>query len=175
MGYHAPAVDPDLLPHLRTLLGAVGLRHAIVSNCDEARFTALTRILPEAAIVRLYASPAGVTARHVVGGVDTHAAAHPPAGSAVRKPSAALIEAAAAALGGIPMNALLVVGDQYFTDVASANLAGARSLKVRTYRPETFPTALRVGQRVETLIARLSGRARPAASRSASTPADPRA
>lgn len=175
MGYHAAAVDPALRPHLDALLGADGLRHAIVSNCDEARFTALAHILPAAVVVRVYASPAGSIARHVVGGVDTHAAAHPPAGTAVRKPSAALIEAAAAALGGIPMDALLVVGDQYFTDVASANLAGARSVKVRTYRPESFPAAVRVGQRLETLVARLSGRARPAASRPAPTPADPRA
>jgi len=41
---------------------------------------------------------------------------------------------------GVPF---FMVGDQDFTDVAGANLAGIRSVKVRTVRPDSFPIAVR--------------------------------
>lgn len=49
----------------------------------------------------------------------------------------------------------VVVGDQYFADVASANLAGAHSIEVETYGRRSFPKAIRFGQRCELALAAL--------------------
>jgi predicted HAD superfamily phosphohydrolase YqeG len=43
-----------------------------------------------------------------------------------------------------------MIGDQYFTDIVSANLAGVRSIKVPTLDPPSFPTAVRLSQKFET-------------------------
>jgi predicted HAD superfamily phosphohydrolase YqeG len=42
-----------------------------------------------------------------------------------------------------------MVGDQYWTDVAGANLGGIRSIRVPPIEPHTFPKTLRVLQAVE--------------------------
>jgi predicted HAD superfamily phosphohydrolase YqeG len=42
-----------------------------------------------------------------------------------------------------------MVGDQYWTDVAGAGLAGIRSAKVPTAGRSTFPPALRAFQTIE--------------------------
>jgi len=47
---------------------------------------------------------------------------------------------------------LMMVGDQYFTDVAGANLCGAVSVKVSTWRPDSFPLALRLFQWAEKVV-----------------------
>ncbi len=52
-------------------------------------------------------------------------------------------------------NRVLMVGDQYLTDVASANLAGIRSAKVRTFRRDTFPRSLRFSQALEVTLYRV--------------------
>lgn len=153
MSYHAHAIAPEFLEHMQTLFRDDGARHAAVSNCDETRFDELTRILPEVALIRVYDTPDGPVTRCVRRGVDSLAPAGPPAAPAIRKPSAALIHAAAEVLGDIATEQLLVVGDQYCTDIASANLAQARSVKVATYRRETFPLILQVAQRLEALLA----------------------
>lgn len=153
MSYHARAIAPEFREHMRMLFSDDALPHAVVSNCDEARFVELTRMLPEAALVRLYDTPEGPVTRWVRGGVDSLEPTGPPAAPAIRKPSAALIRASAEVLGGVAVDQLLVVGDQYFTDVASASLAGARSAKVATYRRETFPLIVQLAQRLEALLA----------------------
>ena len=74
----------------------------------------------------------------------------------IRKPSRRLVRAA---LEWLKVEnrpeAALMVGDQYFTDIASANLAGIRSLKVATLHRASFPTPVRVSQRLEGLLYRL--------------------
>ncbi|MCA9722385.1 MAG: HAD hydrolase-like protein, partial [Gemmatimonadetes bacterium] len=50
---------------------------------------------------------------------------------------------------------VVMVGDQYLTDIAGANLAGARSIKLAAIAPETLPPGIRAGQRVERLLYRL--------------------
>jgi hypothetical protein len=66
-----------------------------------------------------------------------------PAGSmtAVKKPSGELIGIALDELAvDVERRSLsLMVGDQHFTDVAGANLAGIRSAKVQTIAPGSFP------------------------------------
>jgi len=153
MAYHGHAIAAEFLPHMTTLFGDATLRHAVVSNCDEARFTELARILPEAILVRAYDTPGEPVTRCVHRGVDSLGSNGAPEAPAIRKPSAALIRAAAKALGDLGVEQLLMVGDQYCTDVASANLAGVRSAKVATYRRDTFPLIVQLAQRLETLLA----------------------
>jgi predicted HAD superfamily phosphohydrolase YqeG len=50
-----------------------------------------------------------------------------------------------------------MVGDQYWTDVAGANMAGVRSIRVPPVEPGTFPTTLRVLQSVEQRLRRWIG------------------
>ena len=45
-----------------------------------------------------------------------------------------------------------MVGDQYLTDVAGANLGGIRSIKLPTLAPETFRRSVRAGQIAETVL-----------------------
>jgi predicted HAD superfamily phosphohydrolase YqeG len=45
-----------------------------------------------------------------------------------------------------------MVGDQYFTDIAGANLAGIRSIKVPTVGRAQFPFVVRWFQRLETAL-----------------------
>jgi predicted HAD superfamily phosphohydrolase YqeG len=73
----------------------------------------------------------------------------------VRKPDAALIDAAIDELQAAPRSAVFMVGDQYFTDIAGANLAGIASVKVRTVHPESFPIAVRCLQQVERALFRV--------------------
>ena len=82
----------------------------------------------------------------------------------IRKPSRRLVQAALRELGVADRPAAaLMVGDQYFTDIASANLAGIRSVKVPTLHRASFPAPVRWSQRLETMLYRLKhGRPRPA-------------
>jgi predicted HAD superfamily phosphohydrolase YqeG len=49
-----------------------------------------------------------------------------------------------------------LVGDQYLTDVATANLAGIRSIKVPTLGRASFPPSVRLLQRVDEWLYRLT-------------------
>lgn len=167
MGYHAHEIAPDLRAHVHALFADDRLRHAIVSNCDDARLEELARIFPEATVVRLHQTEPGLVTRSIANGVERYepplSAPLPPGATAVQKPSAALVEAAAAALGDVPLAQIVVVGDQYFTDVASASLAGARSIKVTTYQRRSFPVGIQLGQGLERAFAWLlnAGRRQP--------------
>jgi predicted HAD superfamily phosphohydrolase YqeG len=78
----------------------------------------------------------------------------------IRKPSAELVEYAVRELGRQTAE-VAMVGDQYLTDVAGANLGGVRSIKLPTLAPGTFRRSVRFGQVVEVLLyALVHGRAR---------------
>jgi predicted HAD superfamily phosphohydrolase YqeG len=47
-----------------------------------------------------------------------------------------------------------MVGDQYWTDIAGANLGGVRSIRVPPVEPGTFPRTLRVLQSIERSVQR---------------------
>jgi predicted HAD superfamily phosphohydrolase YqeG len=66
----------------------------------------------------------------------------------LRKPHGALVHAVTADLG-LDLHDVVMVGDQYFTDIAGANLAGVRSIKLPAIGPETLPPGIRFGQLVE--------------------------
>lgn len=159
MSYHGKDVDPAF-PHLRAMFRDGPGRHAILSNCDEARFDGLGHMFPEVPLLRGYSAPRESIFRYRLLEIDTHTPEDierllASGGRQIRKPSGELIEYGMEVLGETDPQAVLMVGDQYLTDVASANLAGARSAKVRTFRRDTFPVSIRASQRLETLIYRL--------------------
>jgi predicted HAD superfamily phosphohydrolase YqeG len=153
-------VDGTLMPHHDRLLAPrvdaalSSLRNlvpqAILSNCGEARFQELGEIfsLP---ILRGYSVDGSFVVRRLERGRDLWKAGGSPilrpSGfmAALNKPSGQLIGLALDELE-VPVEQrplALMVGDQHFTDVAGANLAGIRSAKVRTMAPRSFPFPLR--------------------------------
>ncbi|WP_419857923.1 HAD hydrolase-like protein [Candidatus Palauibacter irciniicola] len=167
MAHHAGRVDPALAPGFEDLLRAPGLRHAIVSNCQEARFAELGEIFPAIPVMLGYETGAGAAFRVRRGPRESWrgpgAAAASSAGDGspgdlrpIRKPSRRLVRAALEELGVADRPAAaLMVGDQYFTDIASANLAGVRSVKVPTLHRASFPAPVRWSQRLEAVLYRL--------------------
>lgn len=169
MAHHAGRVDPTLAVRFEDLLGAPGLRHAIVSNCQEARFAELGEIFPSIPVVLGYETGAGPAFRVRRGREAAWrgpgaamAAASFDGGRApgdlrpIRKPSRRLVRAALETLDVADRpQAALMVGDQYFTDIASANLSGVRSVKVRTLHRASFPAPVRWSQRLEAVLYRL--------------------
>lgn len=171
MGHHDDRVDPVLAPAFEALLAATGLRHAIVSNCQEERFAELGTIFPEVPAVLGYETRTG-PAFHIRRGAADEWRGRGDAGGAepasapggadagplrpIRKPSRRLVRAALEELDLADRpDAALMVGDQYFTDIASANLAGVRSVKVRTLHRGSFPAPVRLSQRLEGVLYRL--------------------
>ena len=163
MSYHGRDVDPGFV-HVRELFRTGPARHAILSNCDEVRFEELGRIFPEVPIVRGYTTSDGPVFRSRTNGTDTHTPGDverllAAGGRQIRKPSGELVRYCMRALEVDDPDAVLMVGDQYLTDIASANLAGVRSAKVKTFRRGTFPLQIRISQRIEALLYAAVGRA----------------
>ena len=162
MGRHRAELDPALTSSVGALFDAESVRHVIVSNCDEDRYRELCAIFPRIPILIGYETPGGPAFRVRRGDeesldrADGVAVANPdPTWRLLRKPSAELAERAIQAMGGLPKREVLLVGDQYFTDIATANLAGIRSAKVPTLHPDSFPTTERIGHRIEPLLYRI--------------------
>jgi predicted HAD superfamily phosphohydrolase YqeG len=150
----------DLIPACAAPFAALradpSLRHVILSNASEPRFRELGEMFPDLPILRAYALRGGLLYRKVLGATDTFTADELSARLAegahvVRKPSAELVAYALEELGCGAGEAVMV-GDQYLTDVAGANLAGVRSIKLPTLAPETFRRTVRFGQVAESLL-----------------------
>ena len=147
---------PECAAPFAALRADPGLRHAILSNASEPRFRQLGEMFPDLPILRAYALRGESLFRKVLGATDTWTAdelavrlaegAH-----VVRKPNADLV---AYALRELECGAVEVVmiGDQYLTDVAGANLAGVRSIKLPTLAPGSFRRSVRLGQVAESLL-----------------------
>jgi predicted HAD superfamily phosphohydrolase YqeG len=158
MPYHHARVSDEFAAALDGLRGKVP--QAILSNCDEERFHELGRIFAHMPIVKGYRhEDSSLVFRCGRGGEERWSsglgagrrAIERPSGrlTALRKPSAELVHVTLDELGLEDGRGAFMVGDQYFTDIAGANLAGIRSVKVETTRPDTFPLTLRGLQAVE--------------------------
>ncbi|MFV1986732.1 MAG: HAD hydrolase-like protein [Gemmatimonadota bacterium] len=163
MAHHARDLDPLVRDRFDDLTSDARFRHAIVSNCQLPRLRELGEMFPRMPVVLGFTTPDGPAFRAMEGGEEVQfgpgAGRLPPPGSndvgegviPMRKPAGELIDAALERIGlAGQIDRAVMVGDQYFTDVVSANLAGARSIKVRTIDPPSFPAAIRLSQKFET-------------------------
>ena len=150
----------DLIPAcaapFRALLDHPSLRHVILSNASEERFLELGGMFPTIPILRGYALRGELLFRKFARGADCWTAEELAARLAegahvVRKPSAELVELAVRELACAKQE-VAMIGDQYLTDVAGANLGGIRSIKLPTLAPETFRRSVRAGQIAENLL-----------------------
>ena len=151
------AIAPDILEAFESLIALDGVGHVILSNADEARFRELGEMFPTVVVIRGYsrldtAIFCRLTHRveewsHDIG-VDAVGAV------ALRKPSAELVREAIRVLGCDPIG-VVMIGDQYLTDIAGANLAGIRSIKVPTLDRASFPIAVRAAQQLEAILHRI--------------------
>jgi len=155
-GYHEPAPPPAVAAHLDRLSRLSWLRQVILSNCGEERFRELGGIFPGTEVLKVYEGPAGAVYRWRVGGREEWDGGTGPSGlRPIRKPNAELVRYAVRRLGVEPGEAAMV-GDQYWTDVAGANLAGVRSIKVPALIPSSFPSTIRFFQGIEALLRRVA-------------------
>ena len=158
MSYHGQEVDRAFSGAIARLFAEGPARHAVLSNCDERRFDELAAIFPETPLLRGYITSSGTVLRVRTGSRDTH----PPellratlaAGKMLRKPSRRLIDMALDHFGVRPDRAA-IVGDQYLTDIASGNMAGIVSVRVKPLKTDTFPMRFRISQRIEQALFRL--------------------
>lgn len=163
MRRHGRSVAPELADAFARLCSDHSLRHAILSNCGEQRFVDLAAIFPSIPILRVYAGDFGLVVRRRLGGDERWTdgsgnVTHVRTGHVLRKPSVAMVRIALAELGcTVPLTALMV-GDQYLTDVAPANIAGVRTVKVRTIDPHSFPATVRALQWAERMLYKFAPR-----------------
>jgi predicted HAD superfamily phosphohydrolase YqeG len=161
--YHDRALLPAAAAPFAALRAIPGVRHAILSNAPEWRVRELAAMFPDLPVIRGYAQDGAFLSRRLLGTDDSwtpdELASRLAAGAVpLRKPSADLVHLAVAELGGAPAG-VVMVGDQHFTDIAGANLAGIRSIKLPNPAPSSFPASIRVMQRVEAVLYRLRPRA----------------
>jgi predicted HAD superfamily phosphohydrolase YqeG len=147
---------PDAAEPFQALLDDPDLGHVILSNASEERFLQLGEMFPEIPLLRGYVQGSATLFRKLHGGVDSGTAdrlAQRLADGAyvLRKPNADLIFFAVRELG-CEKERVAMVGDQYLTDVAGANLGGIRSIKLPTLAPETFRRSVRLGQLAENAL-----------------------
>ncbi len=156
-GDRQPALAAEAAAAFHALLAIDGLKHVVLSNAGETRYRELGTMFPQMPILRAYTARTGeVLYRRLQGTTDTWTDAELERQLAegtrvIRKPNAVLVEYAARELG-LPPSDIAMIGDQYLTDIAGANLAGVRSIKLPTLAPESFRTSVRLSQRAERLI-----------------------
>ena len=157
-GHGSPDVHAAVVPLLTTLLHSP-LRHVILSNSPDARVRQLCELFPDVPVLRIYRR--GATLVPVRTGGDDLEASEALAkdllgqgARAVRKPHEALTSFALQELG-LDAASAVMIGDQYFTDVAGANLAGVRSIKLPTLAPDSFPSSVRLAQGCEAVAYRV--------------------
>ena len=140
----------------RALVAMPDLAHVVLSNAGEERYRQLGEMFPDVPVLRGYRLRTETLFRRLHRGGDSWTAeeleARLAAGARViRKPSAALADYAVRELG-CEKGAVVMIGDQYLTDVAGANLGGVRSIKLPTLARGTFRPVVRLSQRLEALV-----------------------
>ncbi len=154
--HHGAQVVPALAPAFRRLVEASNVRHVIVSNAPDARFTQLAQLFPDIPILRLYALHGEVIPHRLHGSRNSLSreefeALQAAGAVVVRKPNARLTQYALQELECSASEALMI-GDQFMTDVAGARMADVRALKVETAAPGSFPFVVRTAQHIEQVL-----------------------
>ena len=145
----ASDIHPRVRATARRLLEHVGLRHVVLSNAPPDRLRPLSAELPGVPFVKGYVSGRNVTFRTFLSGEESWTSDRNRRARALRKPDPRLLEFAIRQVGVTRRDHIAVVGDQYLTDIAPANLAGLISLKVPTLEPASFPLPVRALQIAE--------------------------
>lgn len=160
-----PGIEPSQEPPFRALMAAPGLKHVVLSNASEHRYVELGSLFPMLPVLRAYTKGDQVLYRRRQGTTDSWTPEElerqlADGAAVIRKPSAALVDYAVRELG-VARQEVVMIGDQYLTDVAGANLGAVRSIKLPTFARETFRFSVRLSQRIELMLyALLYGRAR---------------
>lgn len=146
-------LHPQAEPGFQALLATRGLKHCVLSNAGEERFVELGSILPDIPILRAYRNDGEMLYRRRLGAFDSWTPQEVERriadGAAVlRKPNGDLVKYAVKELD-LKRGDVVMIGDQYMTDIAGANMGGVRSIKVPTLAPDTFRTSVRISQRIE--------------------------
>jgi HAD superfamily phosphatase (TIGR01668 family) len=144
---------PESDAAFRTLQADAGLKHVVLSNAGEERFAQLGTMFPGMPLLRAYTLGSEVLYRRRQGTADSWTADElarrlAEGARVIRKPSAVLVAYALRELGCTGDEAVMI-GDQYLTDVAGANLGGVRSIKLPTLARETFRPSVRFSQALE--------------------------
>jgi predicted HAD superfamily phosphohydrolase YqeG len=155
-GDRRPTLEREADGPFRALLAMPELSHVVLSNAGEERYRQLGAMFPEVPILRGYTLGGEVLFRRLQGTLDSwtadELASRLAAGARViRKPSAALVDYAVRELG-CEKGVVAMIGDQYLTDVAGANLGGVRSVKLPTLARGTFRWPVRLSQWLEALL-----------------------
>jgi predicted HAD superfamily phosphohydrolase YqeG len=153
---HAPELAAEVRAPLERLLAADGLKHVLLSNSNEARFAQLCDLFDGVPVVKGYVSAAGPVFRVRQGSDERWSRPARGVLRPIRKPDPLLARFALQVLEVPDPTAVALVGDQYLTDVATANLAGIRSIKVPTLGRASFPLPVRVLQKVDEWLYRLT-------------------
>ena len=165
MAHHNTCVAEEFQSTLARLLERSDVKQVILSNCGETRFAELGRIFPEIPVLKAYTKEGNETVlRSLVGGVERWSDGGERGNgdrvlqerlTPLKKPSGELVEFAIQQAGSPARERVYMVGDQYFTDIAGANLAGIKSIKVPTFEPASFPFPVRSFQLIERVLYRL--------------------
>lgn len=155
-GDRKPSLDPRAAPAFRLLEAMPGVGHVVLSNAGEERYAELSTIFPSMPILRAYTKDEAVLYRRRRGAEDSWSPAElerqlAEGARVIRKPSRVLAEYALQSLA-LPKDQAVMIGDQYLTDVAGANLGGIRSIKLPTLARETFRYSVRFSQRLEQVL-----------------------
>lgn len=147
--HHACKLAPGTVAHFQRLTAAPGLAHVILSNCGESRMAELATLFPDIPVVKGYRTSSGPVGRVRKGNAEVWKGAPVGELTPLRKPDPALIEMALEVLDVRDRESVAIVGDQHLTDIAAANLAGIRSIKVPTVGRDSCPPVVRALQGVD--------------------------
>lgn len=155
-GDRQPQLHQQSAAAFEALMALPGLAHVVLSNSSEERYRQLGTMFPRLPILRGYRHENRVLFRRLQGTQDSWSPEeleHRLAAGArmIRKPSKELVDYALAELK-LAAHDVAMLGDQYLTDVAGANLGGVRSIKLPTIARETFRRSVQVSQRLENFI-----------------------
>lgn len=154
-GDREPALNAQAAQPFTALLGMAGVKHVVLSNASETRFRQLGTMFA-VPILRAYERGAEALYRRIDGTNDSWTAGELEARLAegwrvIRKPRSLLVDYAVREMG-VTRAEVVMIGDQYMTDVAGANMGGVRSIKLPTLAQETFRPVVKFSQRLERAV-----------------------
>jgi predicted HAD superfamily phosphohydrolase YqeG len=148
----ASEIHPGVHAHVMRLLQIGELHDVVLSNARSQRLRALSACLPGIPFIKGYQAGSNLAFRIFQDGKDSWTDGVKREAAAVRKPDQRLVEFAIAQTGVTDRDRIALVGDQYITDIAPANLASLLSVKVPTLEPASFPLPVRALQLAERAV-----------------------